>query len=366
MAALTFVLVFGITTASVASKEGCSFEEGMDLRCNTDPLNCIGELLQLPELYSPNWCNLRIQHIHALELPPFPDKLQTANASDCCSACTSEPSCAVAIWEPGTKDCFRKWLSKGKIQTYFAPGFCAHHLQTLGVGTQLKPRRGRSVVACRVQNRPSPPRPPQPAPAPPFPFRNHTLPYSVRVADLVSRLTLNEKIAQMARGGAAKNSPTPAIPHLGIEPHIWGTECATGLGSDDSGFSGTSFPQPLGQAATFDTDLIRRVAEATHVEIRAQHNEDMRNGIVQYHHGLNCWSPVVNIMRHWAWGRNDEVSRTHPPCPPTSSLLPPSLPTLPPPFKPFLLLSQPPVHNPLPHYLHSLSVSPLAPCPIPP
>ena len=44
------------------------------------------------------------------------------------------------------------------------------------------------------------------------------------------------------------------------------------------------------------------------LELRAQHNKDIREGIVQYHHGINCWSPVVNIMRHWGWGRNDEVS----------------------------------------------------------
>ena len=38
-----------------------------------------------------------------------------------------------------------------------------------------------------------------------------------------------------------------------------------------------------------------------------QHNEDLRSHLVKYHHGVNCWSPVINIMRHWAWGRNDET-----------------------------------------------------------
>ena len=98
--------------------------------------------------------------------------------------------------------------------------------------------------------------------------------------------------------------PAPAIERLGIAPHIWGSECATGLGSDDNSFAGTSFPQPLGQAATWDKPLIKRLAVATHVELRAQHNEDTRRGVVKYHHGINCWSPVINIMRHWAWGRN--------------------------------------------------------------
>ena len=111
----------------------------------------------------------------------------------------------------------------------------------------------------------------------------------------------------MTRGGAAKNSPAPAIERLGIAPHIWGTECASGLGSDDNDIAGTSFPQPLGLAASFDVELARAVANITSTEVRAQHNADSKAGVVAYHHGINCWSPVINIMRHWSWGRNDET-----------------------------------------------------------
>ena len=85
-----------------------------------------------------------------------------------------------------------------------------------------------------------------------FPFRNVSLPWKTRVEDLVSRLDLDEKIAQMQYGGAKANCPTPAINRLGIAPHVWGSECATGLGSDDNEFAGTSFPQPLGLAATWN------------------------------------------------------------------------------------------------------------------
>ena len=141
-----------------------------------------------------------------------------------------------------------------------------------------------------------------------FPFRNRSLADDARVKDLVGRLTLHEKVQQMSRGGAASNTPSPAIARLGIAPHVWGTECASGLGSDDGSFAGTSFPQPLGLAAAWDPHLVWEVANATAVEVRAQHNMDMANGVVgQYHHGLDCWSPVINIMRHWAWGRNDET-----------------------------------------------------------
>ena len=114
-------------------------------------------------------------------------------------------------------------------------------------------------------------------------FCNPRLGTEARASDLLGRLTLPEKILQMTRGGAKSNSPTPSIARLGLLPHIWGSECATGLGSDDGSFAGTSFPQPLGQAATWDRPLIQRVAQATAVELRAQHNEDLRNGVVSCH-----------------------------------------------------------------------------------
>ena len=141
----------------------------------------------------------------------------------------------------------------------------------------------------------------------PFPFRNVSLSWEARVADLVSRLTLEEKILQMQKGGAAANSPTPPIDRLGIKPFIWGSECVTGLGTDDASFAGTSYPQPLGMAATFDSRLIHKVADAISSELRGQNNEDIRNDVYEYHHGISCWSPVVNIMRHPLWGRNDET-----------------------------------------------------------
>ena len=64
-----------------------------------------------------------------------------------------------------------------------------------------------------------------------FPFQNTSLPIPTRVADLVSRLTMEEKLLQMTRGGAAKNNPAPAIPRLNISAHVWGTECNSGLGT---------------------------------------------------------------------------------------------------------------------------------------
>ena len=137
-----------------------------------------------------------------------------------------------------------------------------------------------------------------------FPFQNTTLSFETRTKDLVSRLTLEEKVAQMSRGGASRNSPTLPIARLGIKPYQWGTECLRG---DVQAGNATAFPQALGLAATFDEDLIFRVAEATSIEVRAKNNKYLSEHDYQFHHGISCWSPVINIMRDPRWGRNQET-----------------------------------------------------------
>lgn len=137
-----------------------------------------------------------------------------------------------------------------------------------------------------------------------FPFQNTTLSFEQRTKDLVSRLTLDEKVAQMSRGGANANSPTLPIARLGIKPYQWGTECLRG---DVQAGTATAFPQALGLAATFDEDLLFGVAEATSVEVRAKNNNYVSKGDYQFHHGISCWSPVINIMRDPRWGRNQET-----------------------------------------------------------
>ncbi|XP_030074114.1 uncharacterized protein LOC115479922 isoform X2 [Microcaecilia unicolor] len=138
-----------------------------------------------------------------------------------------------------------------------------------------------------------------------YPFMDPSLPWNDRVNDLVNRLTLEEMVLQMARGGAKKNGPAPPIQRLGIKPYSWNTECLRG----DVGAPGwaTSFPQALGLAASFSTDLIYRVANATATEVRAKHNYFISIGNYDDHTGLSCFSPVINIMRHPLWGRNQET-----------------------------------------------------------
>ncbi|KAJ1176806.1 hypothetical protein NDU88_002073 [Pleurodeles waltl] len=138
-----------------------------------------------------------------------------------------------------------------------------------------------------------------------YPFLDPSLSWEERVDDLITRLTLDEMILQMARGGTQENGPAPAIERLGIKPYSWNTECLRG-DAEATGWA-TSFPQALGLAASFSTDLLYRVADATATEVRAKHNYFMSIGDYSDHTGLSCFSPVVNIMRHPLWGRNQET-----------------------------------------------------------
>ena len=137
-----------------------------------------------------------------------------------------------------------------------------------------------------------------------FPFNDPSLPWSKRVDDLVSRLTLDEKVDQMSHGGAQHNSPTPPIDRLGIKPYQWGTECISG---DVWAGPATSFPMSINMASSFDASLLWRTAHATGMEVRAKNNDAVRQGVHIFHTGLSCWSPVINIARHPLWGRNQET-----------------------------------------------------------
>ncbi|KAK6178743.1 hypothetical protein SNE40_011257 [Patella caerulea] len=94
------------------------------------------------------------------------------------------------------------------------------------------------------------------------------------------------------------------ISRLDINPYPFSTECLRG---DVKAGSATSFPEALGLAAAFSTDLIFRVARATGLEVRAKNNNYTKHGSYEFHQGLSCFSPVINIMRDARWGRNEET-----------------------------------------------------------
>ena len=144
----------------------------------------------------------------------------------------------------------------------------------------------------------APSRPAAPAPAG-IAFRNPALPVDVRVADLVGRLTLEEKVGQMMNSAAA-------VPRLGIPAYDWWSE---GLHGVAAAGRATVFPQAIGLAATWDTALLHRVATVISIEARAKHNETIRRneGASHIFEGLTFWSPNVNIFRDPRWGRGMET-----------------------------------------------------------
>ena len=117
-------------------------------------------------------------------------------------------------------------------------------------------------------------------------------------ADLVARLTLDEKFDQLL-------NTAPAIPRLGIPAYNWWTESLHGaLGEVPT----TNFPEPIGLAATFDAPLVHDVASSISVEVRALHALGRQTGrLGKIGTGLDTWSPNINIFRDPRWGRGQET-----------------------------------------------------------
>ncbi len=132
---------------------------------------------------------------------------------------------------------------------------------------------------------------------PAFPFRDPSLPLAQRIGDLVSRLTLQEKVAQMLHD-------TPAIERLGVPAYSWWNEALHGVARTGKA---TVFPQAIGMAATFDDELVHRVASAISDEARAKFNAAQKLGNSGRYAGLTFWSPNINIFRDPRWGRGQET-----------------------------------------------------------
>lgn len=131
-----------------------------------------------------------------------------------------------------------------------------------------------------------------------FPFQDPSLTVEERAKDLVSRLTLEEKVAQML-------NQTPAIERFGIPEYDWWNECLHGVGRTE--FKVTVFPQAIGMAAGWDVDAIRMMADYTAEEGRAVYNISQTNQDYQRYTGLTYWTPNINIFRDPRWGRGQET-----------------------------------------------------------
>jgi beta-glucosidase len=128
-------------------------------------------------------------------------------------------------------------------------------------------------------------------------YLNTSLPFERRAADLVSRLTLEEKVQQM-------KDVAPAIERLGVPAYNWWNEALHGVAR--SGLA-TVFPQAIGFAATWDDSLVFRMATVISDEARAKHHEYVRNGSFGRYQGLTFWSPNINLFRDPRWGRGQET-----------------------------------------------------------
>ena len=115
--------------------------------------------------------------------------------------------------------------------------------------------------------------------------------------ELVGKMTLAEKISQMQH-------TAPAIERLGIPGYNWWNEALHGYARSGTA---TVFPQAIGMAASFNSDLLGQVGEVISIEARAKYNEYKKFGDTARYQGLTCWSPNINIFRDPRWGRGHET-----------------------------------------------------------
>jgi beta-glucosidase len=132
-----------------------------------------------------------------------------------------------------------------------------------------------------------------------YPFQDYNLTFDERVNDLVGRLTLEEKVAQMLNAA-------PAIPRLNIPAYDWWNETLHGVARTP--FKVTVFPQAIAMAATFDKKSIFRMADYSAMEGRAIYNKAVETGRTNERYlGLTYWTPNINIFRDPRWGRGQET-----------------------------------------------------------
>ena len=130
-----------------------------------------------------------------------------------------------------------------------------------------------------------------------YKFQNPDLPIDQRVDDLVSQLTVEEKINQLL-------FQAPAIPRLGIPEYNWWNECLHGVAR--AGYA-TVFPQSISIAASWNKSLIYDIASSISDEARAKHHDFVSKGERGIYQGLTFWSPNINIFRDPRWGRGHET-----------------------------------------------------------
>ncbi|TDO93903.1 beta-glucosidase [Halanaerobium saccharolyticum] len=128
-------------------------------------------------------------------------------------------------------------------------------------------------------------------------YKDSSVPLEERVEDLVSRMTLEEKMSQMIYDAAA-------VERLDIKKYNWWNECLHGVARAGTA---TVFPQAIGMAASFNEELLHDVAAAIADEARAKYNQAQKKSDYGIYKGLTFWTPNINIFRDPRWGRGQET-----------------------------------------------------------
>jgi len=127
-------------------------------------------------------------------------------------------------------------------------------------------------------------------------YLDTSLPPEQRAADLVHRMTLEEKATQLV-------NQARAIPRLDVPAYDWWSESLHGVLRDGT----TEFPEPIGLGATFDAPAIHQMAIVIGTEGRIKHVQAVRAGHSDIFEGLDFWAPNINIFRDPRWGRGQET-----------------------------------------------------------
>ncbi|HEY6620641.1 MAG TPA: glycoside hydrolase family 3 N-terminal domain-containing protein [Steroidobacteraceae bacterium] len=132
--------------------------------------------------------------------------------------------------------------------------------------------------------------------APIAPYLDTRLTAEQRAADLVGRMTLAEKVSEMQNNSAA-------VPRLKVPAYQWWSEALHGVINQGV----TEYPEPIGLAASFDTQGVRTMATQIGIEGRIKHMQNAREGHTALMGGLDFWAPNLNIFRDPRWGRGQET-----------------------------------------------------------
>jgi beta-glucosidase len=133
-----------------------------------------------------------------------------------------------------------------------------------------------------------------------YKFQDTSLPIEDRVNDLVSQMTLDEKVGQMLNAA-------PAIERLNVPAFNWWNEALHGVARANRQYKTTVYPQAVAMAATFDKASLHQMANYTAMEGRAINNENLKNKNAAQYTALTYWTPNINIFRDPRWGRGQET-----------------------------------------------------------